>query len=512
MYLWLIKIDRICISPNFRALLHGGMRESSQKEIILHDAPLRAFKLLIGYVYTGHLSLGGLREETILEVLELTHRYGLEKLQTALCRYLQEILSVRNVCTVYDKAQLFGLDQLRETCCRFMDRHACAILQSEAFLQLSATALSEMLSRDSFCAKEIEIFEAVRRWCAEQPDDVHVSKILKAVRLPLIETWDLLNAVRNSGLIPADQLLDAIQRKTESRDVDLNYRGSLIREQNIATPSHRALVLTGEPRHDLLGPKTSRNYDMDRGFTKHSIDDDTGITIELGEPSIVNHIVLRLWDKDARSYSYYVEVSMNLKDWFRVIDHSNHLCRSLQKLYFEPRVVRYIRVVGTHNAANNLFHLVSFEAMYTEKRFKLSQGIYVPEENVASVEEEACVVEGVSRNRHTLINGNFTSYDWDSGYTCHQVGAGSIVVQLPQPYMVDSMRMLLWDWDSRAYSYYIETSIDMKEWTPVADRTKVHCRSWQIILFKPLPVVFIRIVGTANTANEVRRLKLFAEF
>lgn len=480
------------------------MRESNQKEIPLPRAPLKAFKLLLGYVYTGRLSLGGLKEDTILDVLELAHQYGLEKLQTALCRYLQEILSVRNVCAIYDKAQFFCLEQLCQTSCRFIDRHARAILQSEAFLQLSPNGLKELLARDSFYAQEIEVFEAVKRWCAERPDYKDMSRIVKAVRLPLIDYTDLLNAVRDSELIPVDQLLDAIHRKSESRDVDLNYRGSLLRDENIATTAHRAQVITGEPRQDLLEPKLSRVYDIDRGFAKHSIGDEQGITIELGEPFIINHLILRLWDKDPRSYSYYVEVSVNSKNWFRVIDHSNYLCRSLQKLYFEPRTARYIRVVGTHNSANNLFHLVSFEAMFTEKRFKLSQGIYVPEENVASVEKEACVIEGVSRNRHTLINGNFTSYDWDSGYTCHQVGAGSIVVQLPQPYMVDSMRMLLWDWDSRAYSYYIETSVDTKEWTRVADRTAQRCRSWQILTFKPLPVVFIKIVGTANTANEVR--------
>ncbi|XP_018494802.1 BTB/POZ domain-containing protein 9 [Galendromus occidentalis] len=487
----------------FRALLFGGMRESSQREVVLQDVPLKAFKLLLGYIYTGHLTLGGMKEDAILEILELAHKYGFEKLQTALCRYLQEILSVRNVCTVYDKAQLYNIDHLIKTCCRFIDRHAGSILQSEAFLQLSGTALKEMLSRDSFFAEEIEIFGAVKRWCSERADDEDNADILKTVRLPLIATADLLSTVRASGLIPPDRLLDAIQKKTESRDIDLNYRGLLVRDENIATASHGACVITGSPSHDLLEPKMSRSYDIDRGFTRHCIEDEKGITIELGQPSIINHISFRLWDKDPRTYSYYVELSMNLEDWFRVIDHSTYPCRSLQRLYFEDRVVRYVRVVGTHNAANNLFHLVTFEAMYTEMPFKLSQGNYVPEENVASVEREACVIEGVSRSRHTLINGNFTDYDWDSGYTCHQVGAGSIVVQLPQPFMVDSIRMLLWDCDSRSYSYYIETSLDLREWTRVADRSAEHCRSWQILTFKPLPVVFIRIVGTANTANEV---------
>lgn len=34
-----------------------------------------------------------------------------------------------------------------------------------------------------------------------------------------------------------------------------------------------------------------------------------------------------------------------------------------------------------------------------------------------------------------------SGYDWDNGYTCHQLGNGSIVVQLNQPYLISSMRL-----------------------------------------------------------------------
>lgn len=52
----------------------------------------------------------------------------------------------------------------------------------------------------------------------------------------------------------------------------------------------------------------------------------------------------------------------------------------------------------------------------------------------------AIVLEGVSRTRNALINGDFKNYDWDSGYTCHQLGSGSISIQLAQPYVIGSMR------------------------------------------------------------------------
>jgi BTB/POZ domain-containing protein 9 len=141
--------------------------------------------------------------------------------------------------------------------------------------------------------------------------------------------------------------------------------------------------------------------------------------------------------------------------------------------------------------------------MFTGNAFKLDKGLVVPSLNVATIGNSACVIEGVSRSRNALINGDWENYDWDTGYTCHQLGSGAIVVQLAQPYMIDSMRLLLWDIDNRAYSFYIEVSVDQIHWQMVEDKKDSVCKSWQLIKFSKRPVVFIRMVGTHNSANEV---------
>lgn len=51
-----------------------------------------------------------------------------------------------------------------------MDKHASEILQHESFLQLSPTALSELISRDSFYAPELDIFLAVDSWVKANPE------------------------------------------------------------------------------------------------------------------------------------------------------------------------------------------------------------------------------------------------------------------------------------------------------------------------------------------------------
>ncbi|MGH0142370.1 UNVERIFIED_CONTAM: hypothetical protein FKN15_077809 [Acipenser sinensis] len=600
-------------SAEWRALLYGGMKESQpQAEIPLEDTTAEAFSMLLQYIYTGRVSMSSEREEVLLDFLSLAHRYGFEQLEDSTSEYLRTILNTHNVCLIFDVASLYSLRKLSTSCCTYIDRNATDVLASEGFLSMSKPALLIMVQRDSFAAPEKEIFQALCCWCRHNDTELP-EEVMGAVRLPLMSLEEMLNVVRPSGLLSPDALLDAIKIRSESRDMDLNYRGMLIPEENIATMKHGAQVVKGELKSSLLDGDT-QNYDLDHGFSRHPIEDDcrSGIEVKLGQPSIINHIRLLLWDRDSRSYSYYIEVSMDELDWVCVVDHSKYLCRSWQNLYFPPRVCRtivqpllvprtvylavegmpcshlkatedhaalgnlqagpqapgqstgvagawYIRIVGTHNTVNKVFHLVAFECMFTNRPFTLERGLLVASENVATIaacasviegvsrsrnallngdtknydwdsgytchqlgsgaivvqlaqpymigsirsffpllwgyEAPLCVcactvasenvatiaacasvIEGVSRSRNALLNGDTKNYDWDSGYTCHQLGSGAIVVQLAQPYMIGSIRLLLWDCDDRSYSYYIEFSTNQQQWTKVINHTKGGCR------------------------------------
>jgi len=477
-------------SDYFRALLYGGMRETNPAtEIEIKDTTGPAFDALLKYVYTGKVFLCDYKEDTVLELLSLAHKYGFLALESALQGYLKAILSIKNVCVIFDAAVLYQMGDLYTTCLSFLDRNAVEVLSTDGFLCLTKSALIEIIKRDSFCAPENQIFRAVREWAesAEEISEADLKDILEKVRLPLISLHDLFNIVRPSELFSADAILDAIRIKTESRVNEMNFRGHLVPEENIATTQHGAEVIEGEMRECLLDGNTT-NFDLDRGFTRHLIlDGDEGIVIALGRPSIINTIKLLLWDKEAtRSYSYYIEVSMDCEDWIRVLDYSKYYCRSWQTVHFKPRVVRYIRVYGVHNTVNKVFHLVHFECSYSNATYELGEdGVIVPTENVALPSLGASVIEGVSRSRNALLNGEVGNYDWNIGYTCHQLGSGAIVVQLPQPYIVSSMKLLLWDLDERRYSFYIEVSCDQQTWVRVVDKTKEACRCGSILPLIP---------------------------
>ena len=194
------------------------MKESLQNKVHLEDVPLRAFKLLMTYIYTGQLpttSLEELDEGAVLELMKIVDLYGIESLQKILRQYLKKKLTIENVCTIFDRAEFLHLEELSDACQRFIIDNAGAFLKSGTFEGLSATALIRVLSQDAFSVVEIEIFRAFCRWCSSHSSEIERSNVLGTIRLSLITTQDLVTIVRDSRLVSPDLILDAIlERKT----------------------------------------------------------------------------------------------------------------------------------------------------------------------------------------------------------------------------------------------------------------------------------------------------------
>lgn len=63
---------------------------------------------------------------------------------------------------------------------------------------------------------------------------------------------------------------------------------------------------------------------------------------------------LLLWDCDDRTYKYCIEVSCDQRIWKKVVDKSKETCRSWQVLKFPSQPVTFIKIIGTHNTANEV--------------------------------------------------------------------------------------------------------------------------------------------------------------
>lgn len=77
--------------------------------------------------------------------------------------------------------------------------------------------------------------------------------------------------------------------------------------------------------------------------------------------------------------------------------------------------------------------------------------ILVPEENIATMKHGAVVVKGELKS--ALLDGDTQNYDLDHGFSRHPIEeegrAAGIQVRLGQPSIINNIRLLLWDKDSR---------------------------------------------------------------
>ncbi|XP_028968052.1 BTB/POZ domain-containing protein 9-like [Galendromus occidentalis] len=491
-----LPVHRIILATScdyFWALFCGRMMESRQSRIILQDISLRGFKHLMRYVYTGDLDLENLESGIILEVLGLANLYGFNVLHDVLVEHIRKNLSLANIVIMSNEANCLQHDQLIDICNQFMDENPDEILKREIFNLLSIETLYGLLSRSSFYAEEIEIFEALREWCSREPQlqGPHVG-IMETLRLELIETEDLVNIVGESGLVSKESISEAIQMK-RSGAAELRHRGILKSGENFATDENGASRLREIPSECIVTPRACTAYDRDSMpplNTDLMVRFEEGLVVALRKPFFINKISFKLRDDGLNLYSYYVEVSVNLVDWVRIVDHSKYLCRSYQKLFFEPRVVRYIRVIFTKCFDNKIAHLRRFKASRSKKEITLSHGFHAPEKDVAS--------------RGSVIAcdaGDDAMIRDPPGWTWHIIGRNSTTIRLSQPFALNRIEMLLAGGDARQYSYYVETSLDKEHWTRVVDRTAEDCRGWQTLSFEMLPMIYIRIVGTASTCG-----------
>lgn len=229
------------------------------------------------------------------------------------------------------------------------------------------------------------------------------------------------------------------------------------------------------------------------------------IVVDLGKLRFINHIKMLLMDKDSRSYSYYIEVSLDGVEYAPLFDR--RYCRSWQYLYFIPRPVRFIKLVGyeaigikqsrriisPNDSSRTInfdsFDVVVLQAMYTSINYpELIGGIINPTRNVARIEFGATVDKGYGGN-------NMLSENPDE-FTCHEIDS-HILLRFNQPYHIGSIRMLLGNLNySNKYSFFIHTSLDNLNWKIAVNKQNKLLSGWQEFDFLPRSATFIKITGT----------------
>lgn len=198
--------------------------------------------------------------------------------------------------------------------------------------------------------------------------------------------------------------------------------------------------------------------------------------------------------------SCLIEISEDGIKYDQMVEHKPYRYgrRQYKYLYFSRRFVRYIRLTAHSSITDNN---LTMKAMFKPTELEIINGVIKPNYNVATTSLGAEVFEGLSP--FNLLNGIVDQYDDSTGYTTQNTEKSCISIALNQPYIIDSMRLLLWDKEDCTYSFYIQTSTDCERWRTVADKRNERLKSWQEFKFSERIVEFIRITGTSSSLNHV---------
>ena len=420
----MIKNNLLFLSKN-RALLFGGLQESKSSKINLKCTNLELFKQLLNYVYTGKMNLIELTVHQILEIFQMSHEYNFRSLNETISKHLISILNLTNVCLFYDLSNFYEIDELRTACLHYLDHNAEQVLKEDNFLRLSKINLKSILLRDSFCANELNILIALNNWIKANSDE-DCKELYKQIRMNLIDLEQLIELIRSMELLNSDEILDLIYFTVKNKDK--LFRCFTVPETNIVTSQFESKVLHGE-----LESLNACDKDKEQNTTKEIEQKETianlikpyeesCLLIQFKYPFKINLIKMLLYHKDDRTYSYFVETSLDGDSWRRIIDHTPYVCRSWQFLYFKSQVCKFIKIVST--SCNNCDHLevYTIECLFTNKEYELSNGLIKPKANVATLEKSAQVIEGVSRIKDVLLFGDSFVCDPDISFTAHQLG------------------------------------------------------------------------------------------
>lgn len=198
------KVILIACCPYFEAMFLSGMSESRQKVVNLQGVHPDAFHAILGFFYTGKITIS---KENVQIILSAASIFQLEDLKTACANFLTKQLAPCNCLGIRAFAQAYGCSRLAEQAWKHILLKFPEVSSSEEYFQLDLAQVCQLLGCDHVrVASEEQVFDAAVRWIEHNPlqRSKHIAQVLRQIRLPLLPLTILADKVKCHRLIEDD--------------------------------------------------------------------------------------------------------------------------------------------------------------------------------------------------------------------------------------------------------------------------------------------------------------------
>uniref|UniRef100_A0A7E4VND2 BTB domain-containing protein n=1 Tax=Panagrellus redivivus TaxID=6233 RepID=A0A7E4VND2_PANRE len=463
-------------SEYFNTMFLSSFVEANSDKIILKETNLYAFKVVLEYIYTGFTYNS--KERNIFKLKDTFEILACARFFMVVEPFFKDEVSCIkenfyscNLVELLNYAITYSVDELISYIeDQIIINSVCAESFINAFEQLTPLALKQFWKyKRHLNMQESTVFKALIRWMRRNAHCSYpVLEFLEHIELHLLTENELNLLFKPTELIDRASYLNLLHLQREQAE-----KITKIENQNVIKGGHDFRLISGIKRQytdTTVATNGNENY----------------IDIDLKQQFSINCIKLKLskFILPNDEMSYKVSVSRDTRTWSPIIDHSSHKCFEPQLLYFNERPVRFIRI----EACPNYYHFVfcldpNIEALYSTDPMEIDPltSFLIPQQKTLAAKDLK------------LKSGDFHQFS-------HTYMGNDIIFQLPQPFVIDSMKL----WFDRARSYHIYVATTGK-WMRVFTETKVvGCRC---ATFEKQPVFYIRITSKDFSGLSFRGLE-----
>lgn len=143
----------------FEAMFSGLYKEN--REVVIDDTFAESMKEFLQFLY---LAEGTIRMENVFEIMNLAEKYEINWCMKYCTTFLQQNLTIDNVCQSYASAILFKNAELKVSCDDLIVLNTENVLQTSDFLDCKLDVIEAILERNWITCKESTLLKAIVRW------------------------------------------------------------------------------------------------------------------------------------------------------------------------------------------------------------------------------------------------------------------------------------------------------------------------------------------------------------
>jgi len=172
------RIFLASVSPVFKAMLYGHMRESkSNSDVIIEDIDASAFQSVIHYSYGNDPQINA---SNVLSVRYICDKYQITELSEICENYFTQCLKSENLCYLLNGAvnlpsKSNKFVKICQNSIKLFANSADKIIKSKGFLHLNPNAMKLFLQCDDLNVTEEQLWDAVVKWADYQSVNNNIS-------------------------------------------------------------------------------------------------------------------------------------------------------------------------------------------------------------------------------------------------------------------------------------------------------------------------------------------------